>query len=111
MPASRTTGTERNSQNARGECLDALRGTLAARDPSTTFPFALQTATSLRMTVRRMYSGPNAPAHKMDDFELVAIGKLRSVPAVAGKEVAVEFDSDPVGLHTKLNEQSGNSGY
>ena len=59
-------------------------------------------------------SGPTrskSAANEVDDLQLVAIGEARFVPSIAGKEIAVEFDSDAVGLHTKLIEKSGDRRY
>ena len=59
-------------------------------------------------------SGPTrskSAAHKMDDLQLVAVGELYFIPALAGNEVAVKFDRDAVGLHAKLIEKSGYGGY
>jgi hypothetical protein len=49
-------------------------------------------------------SGP-AAADEMDDLEAVAFGEERGGPAVAGDNVAVEFDGNAVRLHAELFDQ------
>lgn len=48
-----------------------------------------------------------AAADKVDDLEAVTLGEKRGGPAVAGDNVAVEFDGDPVRLHAELFDQGG----
>jgi hypothetical protein len=46
-----------------------------------------------------------AAADEMDDLEAVAFGEKRGGPAVAGDNVAVEFDGNAVRLHAELFDQ------
>jgi hypothetical protein len=46
-------------------------------------------------------------ACEMDDLEAVAFGEKRGGPAVAGDNVAVEFDGNAVRLHPELFDQGG----
>ena len=48
-----------------------------------------------------------AAADEMDDLEAVAFGEQRGGPAVAGDNVAVEFDGNAVRLHAELFDQGG----
>jgi hypothetical protein len=48
-----------------------------------------------------------AAADEVDDLEAVAFGKKRGGPAVAGDNVAVEFDGNAVRLHAELFDQGG----
>jgi len=51
-------------------------------------------------------SGASA-ADEMDDLEAVILGEKRGGPAVAGDNVAVEFDGNAVRLHAELFDQGG----
>jgi len=44
-------------------------------------------------------------ADEVDNFERIAVLKLGGGPAITGEQIAVEFDSDAVGLHVQLDEQ------
>ncbi|MCU1300078.1 MAG: hypothetical protein JWQ87_362 [Candidatus Sulfotelmatobacter sp.] len=46
-----------------------------------------------------------AAADKVDDFEAVAVFQRGLGPAVAGDDVAVEFNRDAVGLHAERFDQ------
>ena len=48
-----------------------------------------------------------AAADEMDDLEAVAFAEERGGPAVAGDNVAVEFDGHAVRLHPELFDQRG----
>ncbi len=48
-----------------------------------------------------------AAADEMDDLEAVAFAEERGGPAVAGDNVAVEFDGNAVRLHAELFDQGG----
>jgi hypothetical protein len=48
-----------------------------------------------------------AAADEVDDLETVAFGEKRGGPAVAGDNVAVEFDGNAVRLHAELFDQGG----
>jgi hypothetical protein len=43
----------------------------------------------------------------VDDFQLIALGKMSFGPAVAGHDVAIQFDGDTVLLHAELFDQIG----
>jgi len=51
----------------------------------------------------------SASADEMDDLEAVAFAEKRGGPAVAGDNVAVEFDGNAVRLHPELFDQGGQS--
>lgn len=46
-------------------------------------------------------------AYEVDDFELIAVGEMGLVPAVAGKEVAIEFYGYAVSLEVEFGEEKG----
>lgn len=48
-----------------------------------------------------------AAADEVDDLEAVAFGENRGGPAVAGDNVAVELDGNPIRLHAELFDQGG----
>jgi hypothetical protein len=49
-------------------------------------------------------------AYEVDDLEFVAIIEVGLGPAVAGDDVAIQFDGNAVGLHGEGFYQSGKSG-
>jgi hypothetical protein len=64
---------------------------------------ATSSSDSLRVTSCELRA--NSAAHEVDYFQFVAIVELSFVPAVAGKEVAVEFYGDAVGLEAKFGKK------
>lgn len=51
-----------------------------------------------------MESHRSAP-NEVDDFKLIAVVQFRAWPQVAGNDLAVQFDGDPVRLHAKQFDQ------
>src|SRR5580704_599030 len=64
-----------------------------------------------RSARRRLDRGPwlRAPTDKVDDFQAVAFVQNSFGPAVAGHDVAIEFDGDAVDFHAK-NFHEGSEG-
>jgi len=41
----------------------------------------------------------------MNDLEPVAFGELGLGPSIAGHDLAIQFDGDPIGFHAELPDQ------
>jgi hypothetical protein len=53
---------------------------------------------------------PGTPAYEVDDFKFISVIEIGLGPVIAGHNVAIQFDSDAVGLHAEGFNESGEGG-
>jgi hypothetical protein len=63
--------------------------------------------TSLRPLAETSALRVRTSTHEMDDLETIALVEDRLRPTVAGNDIAIQFDGDPVELHAEGFDERG----